>query len=139
MSRQIVSMQRSFRLVLDEARERHPDLPPKLFRWSAGVFDLYVFEMLCGLTSLPRRLPYLFTGVMRNPSWLGRPSTRRKFRHWLRRGLTGTARSSPPPVPIGHPFATLSPDAYWNLSEGATIDARRSLVSRLSVKRRTAI
>lgn len=134
MSRQIVSMQRSYRLVLGEARDRHPDLPARLFRWSAGAFDLYVFEMLSGQRSLPARLPYLITGAMRDPGWLTRPSTRRKFRSWLRQTLTGTTPSVPRPFPVGHPFSVQSPDAYRDVSEGATISARRSLVSRLSVK-----
>jgi glycosyltransferase involved in cell wall biosynthesis len=143
MSRQVASMQRSYRLVLAEARDRHPDLPAKLFRWSAAAFDFYAFELLKGLASRPRRLPYLARGIMRDPAWLTRPSTRRKVRHWLEQMLAGgfagsAARQHVPPFPIGRSFAELSPDAPREVSEGRTISARRALVANLPVKPRIA-
>lgn len=138
MSRQIASMVRSYRLVLGEARHRHPELPARLFRWSAGAFNLYVFEMLYGQRTLAGRLPYLIAGIARDPGWLTRRSTSRKFRAWLKQTLTGAASVLPPPFPVGHPFSVQSPDAHSDVSEGETVSARRSLVSSLSVKRRIA-
>jgi glycosyltransferase involved in cell wall biosynthesis len=135
MSRQVASMQRSYDLVLAEARARHPDLPPELFRWSAAAFDFYAFELLKGLTSRSRRLPYLLRGILRDPSWLTRPSTHRKLRHWLKRSFAYKTQSKPPPFPIGQPFSVLSPDDHRDVSEGAAISARRSLVANLPVRR----
>ncbi len=138
MSRQIASMRRSYRLVLGEARARHPELPARLFRWSAAAFDFYVFDMLQGQKSLAGRLPYLIAGIVRDPGWLMRRSSRRKFRAWVRQMLTGAPSAHPPPFPIGHPFAAQIPDAHSDVSEGEAISARRSLVSTLSVKRHIA-
>ncbi|HEY1383144.1 MAG TPA: glycosyltransferase family A protein [Dongiaceae bacterium] len=135
MSRQVASMQRSYQLVLAEARARHPDLPPALFRWSAAAFDFYAFELLRGLTSRRRRLPYLLRGILGDPGWLTRPSTHRKLKYWLKHGIAGSGPRKPPPSPIGQPFSALSPDAHWDVSEGATISARRSLVASLPARR----
>jgi glycosyltransferase involved in cell wall biosynthesis len=135
MSRQVVSMLRSYRLVLAEARACHPDLPPALFRWSEAAFDFYAFELLKGQTSRARRLPYLLCGILRDPAWLTRPSTRRKLRYWLTRGLAAKTPPKPPPFPIGQPFSALSPDAHWDVSEGTAISARRSLIAHVSVRR----
>jgi glycosyltransferase involved in cell wall biosynthesis len=41
MSADLASMERSYRLVMQAARDRHPELPKRLFRWSAGDFYLY--------------------------------------------------------------------------------------------------
>jgi glycosyltransferase involved in cell wall biosynthesis len=135
MSRQVASMQRSYQLVLAEARARHSDLPAALFRWSAAAFDLYAFELLKGQISRSRRLPYLLRGVLRDPGWLTRPSTHRKLRYWLTRGLAADTPSKPPPFPIGQPFSALSPDSHWDVSEGTAISARRLLIAHLPVRR----
>jgi glycosyltransferase involved in cell wall biosynthesis len=135
MSRQVLSMRRSYRLVFAEARARHPDLPPALFRWSEAAFDFYAFELLKGLTSRWRRLPYLLRGILRDPGWLTRPSTHRKLKYWLKRGIAGSAPLRPPALPVGQPFSALVPDAHWDVSEGATISARRSLVASLPTRR----
>jgi hypothetical protein len=135
MSRQVASMQRSYRLVLAEARARHPDLPPALFRWSEAAFDFYAFELMQGLTSRWRRLPCLLRGILRDPGWLTRPSTHRKLRYWLKRGIAPRTQPKPAAFPVGQPFSVLSPDAHWDVSEGATISARRSLVASLPIRR----
>lgn len=42
MSRDSAQMRRSWQLVVNEARARHPDLPPWLFRWSTGNFHRWL-------------------------------------------------------------------------------------------------
>ena len=78
MSRQIRAMTRSHRLVLAEARARHPNLPRALFRWSLAAFDFYHFELLCGMGARSASLLSLASCILRDPTWLTRPSTRRK-------------------------------------------------------------
>jgi glycosyltransferase involved in cell wall biosynthesis len=135
MSRNIVSMQKSHRLVLAEARSRHPELPLRLFRWSAGAFDIYAFELLKGLRSKPARLPWLARGVLRDPQWLLRRSTRRKFHYWVRRFLASTTSAKPRPHPIGYPFSALDPMAATGVSEGSASDDRRLFVGKLRIQR----
>ena len=143
MSRQVSRMQRSYRLVLAEAKRRHPELPARLFRWSAAAFDFYVFELLKDLAPRPRRLPWLAKGILRDPAWLTRPSTHRKLRFWLKQAVRKrlprhVAAPKPAPFPVGHPFSALAPDAYRDVSEGTAISERRRLVAQLSVRPPTA-
>jgi glycosyltransferase involved in cell wall biosynthesis len=135
MSRNVISMERSHRLVLAEARSRHPELPAKLFRWSAGAFDIYTFEILKGLTSRPARLPRLFRGALRDPQWSLRLSTYRKIRFWMRRLFAPAMPAKARPHPIGCAFSTLDPHPAADVSEGRQIAARRNYVGNLRICR----
>lgn len=138
MSRNVASMRRSHRLVLEEARNRHPELPEKIFRWSQGAFDLYAFEILKEVASWRARMPHLVRGIVRDPNWLTRRSTRRKIRYALRQAFGTVAPSSQRPFPIGHPFSDLTPEIPYEVSEGATISMRRKLVRNLPIRRPAA-
>ena len=135
MSRNIISMERSHRLVLAEAKSRHPELPAKLFRWSAGAFDIYAFEILKGLRSKSARLPWLLCGILRDPQWLFRHSTHRKFHFWMRRLFAPTMPVKARTHPIGCSFSTLNPHVTADVSEGSPIAARRSYVGKLRIQR----
>lgn len=135
MSRQIASMQRSHRLVLKEAMNRHAELPAKLFRWSNAAFAFYVFEMLKGLKSRPARLRHLFRGILLDPQWLTRRSTHRKIRGWSRCMFTKLTPSVPSPFPISYPFSALAPDVPYEVSEGGAISSRRAFVGNLPIRR----
>lgn len=42
MSTDAAAMAESYRLVIEKVRERHPEIPPTLFRWSRSHFDFYL-------------------------------------------------------------------------------------------------
>ena len=73
MSRQIRAMTRSHRLVLAEARARHPNLPRALFRWSLAAFDFYHFELLCGMGIEKCFSPLIGLVHLTGPSMAGPP------------------------------------------------------------------
>ena len=142
MSRQIGAMARSHRLVLAEARVRHPNLPRALFRWSLAAFDFYHFELLCGMGMRSASLLSLASCILRDPTWLTRPSTRRKLKAWARSWLVrvGVKRKDtrPPPYPIGIPFCAADPEPVATCSEGRLADLRRAYVARLAIAREWA-
>jgi glycosyltransferase involved in cell wall biosynthesis len=42
MSRQYMSMERSHRLIMERIRRRHPEFPPRIFRWSSANYCAYL-------------------------------------------------------------------------------------------------
>jgi hypothetical protein len=135
MSRRVDEMTRSYELVLSDARERHPELPPALFRWSRAQFDFYRFEMLLGAGAATSSIAALALGLMRDPTWLARASVRRRAKHELRSLLAraGLCEARAPQNPPREPFATANPDAPYHMSEGRWFDERRRYVSALKL------
>jgi glycosyltransferase involved in cell wall biosynthesis len=138
MSRNIEQMHRSFRLVMEEARRSSRDLDPRLFLWSAAAFDLYMGELEWGAARHLRSLRFMASGILKDPTWLTRRSSRKKLKGHIGlilRGITpGIARprvpASPPihPYPIGLSFHDLPPDVNREFSEGRAISRRRELL-----------
>ncbi|MDZ8054381.1 MAG: glycosyltransferase family 2 protein [Aulosira sp. ZfuVER01] len=44
MSRNYITMERSYNLVLAEFRQRHPEIPTYIYNWSASIFYFYLSE-----------------------------------------------------------------------------------------------
>ena len=132
MSRRVPEMTRSFALVLAEARERHPELPARLFRWSRAAFDFYRFETLYGSGAVITSLPALASGVLADPSWLTRRSIRTRGKRWLRSAL-GLALVDP--TPPCERFREARVDAPYRISEGRILEDRRRLVAGMRIER----
>lgn len=134
MSRNDTEMERSYRLVLERARMSHAELPRSLFRWSRAAYDLYRFETLYQGGAKLESLGPLLAGVLRDPVWLTRASTRRKLRRWLR---SLVARQAPPPRagPSEH-FYAACPEPPYALGEGRWHDVRRRRLSATRSARR---
>lgn len=136
MSRRVDEMTRSYELVLAEARERHAELPKSLFRWSRAAYDIYRFEMLHESQARLASLAPLASGLLGDPSWLARRSTRTKLKRWLRSAFDAT---TPKPGGLAEPaqaFAQASPDAPYQVSEGRWFEQRRAFVASLRITRR---
>jgi glycosyltransferase involved in cell wall biosynthesis len=136
MSRRVEEMTRSYELVLAEVKERHPELPQALMRWSRAAFDFYRFETLYGSSASLASLGPLLAALLGDPEWLARRSTRKKFRRWLLSALR-PARSNDPD-PTGSPledFYDASIEPPYEVSEGARSDARRRMVAAMSITR----
>lgn len=136
MSRRVDEMTRSYELVLSEALERHAELPRSLFRWSRAAYDLYRFETLLESQALFASLLPLTTGVLGDPSWLARRSTRKKLKRWLRSRFDPNTPKRADLAEPAQAFATASPDPTYQVSEGRWFDERRSFVASLRITRR---
>jgi glycosyltransferase involved in cell wall biosynthesis len=141
MSRQVEAMTRSYRLVMDEARARHRELPSALFRWSQAAFEFYRFELLYGLGAKTASLLPLAFCISLDPTWLARSSTWRKLKRWMRSqlfraGLKGHQSLAPPSYPIGIPYFDVPADPSFEQSEGHLANARRKYVAHLPITRK---
>lgn len=135
MSRRVGEMTRSYELVLAEAQQRHPELPRSLFRWSRAAYDLYRFETLRASQEPVASLVPLLSGLLADPSWLARRSTRQKLKRWLRSTFDSSTPKPGGLVGPAQPFATASPDPTYQVSEGRWSDARRAFVGSLGITR----
>lgn len=135
MSRDLAQMRRSYDLVMDEARERHPELPAKLFRWSRGLFDIYIAEMMAAGGQRRAAARAMMSGVLADPIWLLRRSTHRKMIGLALRGLFGPAKGAREtrPHPIGLPFERLSPEPHAQRPEGRVLARREERLRQIMV------
>jgi glycosyltransferase involved in cell wall biosynthesis len=137
MSKNVPRMRSSYRLVMDEVRRSCPELPAQVFRWSQAEFDIYIASLLREIAPLGRLFFYA-RGILRNPAWLFRRSTRKKLRWWLaqirRRKSFTFAREPRPPSEIVSPFSALVPEPGKEVSEGSWMDRRRRWLSSLGNK-----
>jgi glycosyltransferase involved in cell wall biosynthesis len=136
MSRNIAAMRRSYDLVMAEARSAHPELPAALFRWSRAAFTIYAGELLgaAGPSLAAARL--ITQGVMLDPSWLLRRSSRRKARAFARRLLSRPGMRCQSGVsPVGMHFELLSSEIARPESDGRTSTARNRLVAAIRTTR----
>lgn len=136
MSRRVDEMNRSYDLVLAEALERHAELPRSLFRWSRAAYDIYRFETLLESQALLASLVPLTTGLLGDPSWLVRRSTRKKLTRWLRAKIEPITSKAAGLAEPAQAFATAPADPTYQVSEGRWFDERRSLVASLRITRR---
>jgi glycosyltransferase involved in cell wall biosynthesis len=136
MSRRVAEMTRSYELVLSAARERHPELPAALFRWSRAQFDFYRFEMLLDAGAAAGSITALVFGLLRDPAWLARASVRRRVKRELRGLLSAGGLSDARALqkPTREPFAMANLDAPYRMSEGRWFDERRRYVSALRLR-----
>jgi glycosyltransferase involved in cell wall biosynthesis len=136
MSRRVEEMTRSYELVLAEVRERHPELPAALLRWSRAAFDFYRFETLYGSSARLSSLSPLLTALLRDPEWLARRSTHKKLKRWLLSTLRPTFpnRSLAAGSPL-EDFYDASTEPPYEVSEGARSDARRRMVAAMTITR----
>jgi glycosyltransferase involved in cell wall biosynthesis len=136
MSRNIAAMQRSYDMVLGEARAAHPELPAALFRWSRATFRIYAGELLgaAGPSFASARL--IAEGAMLDPTWLLRRSTWHKARAALRRLLPRPECPAPASHhPIGAPFHQLAPEIDRAVVDGRASAARDRFVATIRVAR----
>lgn len=136
MSRDVWQMQRSHELVLEEVRQRHPELPAWLFRWSRAMSCHWL-----GMTCLRQRR-YLeaarFFGLMVrfDPTFVARPLFYRRLRpnfYWPARRVVGSAlrrlglrRRPPRRYPRPAYFLDLPPDQEIRVPEDtAWVELRR--------------
>jgi glycosyltransferase involved in cell wall biosynthesis len=69
MSRNHISMARSWEIVMAEARNRHSELPPQLFRWGAGNFYRWLGLECLNHNQVSYGLYYLAIALIRDPSY----------------------------------------------------------------------
>lgn len=137
MSRNVRRMRKSYRLVMAEVRRSSPALPAKVHRWSQAEFDFYTASLL-NQAPLVCRLFFFTRGILRDPSWLLRRSTRKKFRRWI---LSGFSRKDVPAVSglrsssVGLPFDALVPEPEVEIPEGPWITRRRQWLFTLGEDR----
>jgi glycosyltransferase involved in cell wall biosynthesis len=138
MSRNVRRMRKSYRLVMAEVRRSSPALPAKVHRWSQAEFDFYTASLL-NQSSPVGRLFFFIRGILRDPVWLLRRSTRKKFRRWISGGLgrKGVAAVSGlrPSSKVGLPFGALAPEPDEEIPEGPWIARRRQWLSALGEDR----
>src|SRR5262249_22512563 len=79
MGRALEQMERSYARVLAEARDRHPELPRALFRWSRAGFDIYAAGLHWAAGERASAARLCLRAAVLDPSWLGRPSTARNL------------------------------------------------------------
>jgi len=135
MSRQVAVMRRSYKLVLAEARSRHPELPGRLFRWSQAAYDFYHFELLRELGANRQSFGVLASCVLADPSWLMRWSVGMRLKRWLRAQLILWGLWPNRPVERGPDFLGTAPDPEAEVSDGHAAATRREVVSRLRIQR----
>jgi glycosyltransferase involved in cell wall biosynthesis len=136
MSRRVEEMTRSYELVMAEVNERHAELPQALVRWSRATFDLYRFETLYGSSARIASLVPLIAGLLGDPKWLGRRSTRKRLKRWLFSALRPSVGNHS--MPIGSPledFYEASSEPPYEVSEGAWSEARRRMVAAMGITR----
>jgi glycosyltransferase involved in cell wall biosynthesis len=63
MSANPETMQRSFEIMMDEIRQRHPEIPIRLFDWATSHYYCYLAERSLGRADYQRSLTYLYTAV----------------------------------------------------------------------------
>jgi glycosyltransferase involved in cell wall biosynthesis len=68
MSRNHISMARSWEIVMAETRNRHSELPPQLFRWGAGNFYRWLGLACLSRNQVSYGLYYLTIALIRDPS-----------------------------------------------------------------------
>jgi glycosyltransferase involved in cell wall biosynthesis len=131
-SRNVRQMRKSYRLVMAEVRRSSPALPARVHRWSRAEFDFYTASLLNQSQSVSR-LFFLTRGILRDPVWLLRRSTREKFRRWIagpleRKGMASVSRLRPSSK-VGLPFDALAPEPGEEVPEGPWIARRRQWLS----------
>jgi glycosyltransferase involved in cell wall biosynthesis len=126
MSSNIHRMRKSYKLVMAEVHRTHPHLPAKVYRWSQAAFNVYIASLL-GRSAPLRCLWFFAQGILQDPAWLFRRSTRKRFRSLISRRLgRNNAKAGPQPASaIGLPFATFVPEPEREISEGRWIAQRR--------------
>jgi glycosyltransferase involved in cell wall biosynthesis len=138
MSRNVRRMRKSYELVMAEVRGSSPALPDKVYRWSQAEFDFYTASLLNHSPPVCR-LFYFGRGILGDPAWLLRRSTRNKIRRWIsggirRKGLAAVG-SGLRPAKVGLPFDGLAPEPEEEISEGPWIARRRQWLSALGEDR----
>lgn len=130
MSRQYRAMGRSFAFVMKEARLRHPELPPYLFRWARSIFCFYLFNMSYASSPL-LGIRYISESVALDPLSVIRHSTYIKFRRFVSRWIL---RRTSPPRSKRH-FSELSPSLPAVLNEGPVHQSRKARVAEMRIRR----
>lgn len=134
MSRRVEEMTRSYELTLADARERHPELPRALFRWSRAAFDFYRFETLFESTAQWSSLRPLLTALLRDPEWLARRSTRKKFKRWLLSTLHPSFdETAPTTLPTLEDFYDAAIEPPYRVDEGVRAERRRRRVAAMLI------
>ena len=137
MSRNVPRMWKSYRLVMAEVRRTCPGVPAKVHRWSKAEFNFYTASLLSDSAPI-QHLLFLVRGIMGDPVWLLRSSTRRKLRMWIsswrRRKKAVRASGGRTPSVIGLPFDAFVPEPESEISEGRWIARRRRWLSALGNK-----
>lgn len=113
MSLNADAMLRSYDLVMAEARQRHPELPQRLFRWSRAAYRAYLAGLSRRVGRRHDALRHLGAAMLLDPAWLARRSVRRSLRATIARhlrGVVGMRRPAPPREPFGPvPRGTVRP------------------------------
>jgi glycosyltransferase involved in cell wall biosynthesis len=69
MSRNHICMARSWEIVMAEARKRHSELPPRLYRWGAGNFYRWLGLVCLSHNQVSYGLYYLSIALILDPSY----------------------------------------------------------------------
>jgi glycosyltransferase involved in cell wall biosynthesis len=137
MSRNVRRMRKSYRLVMAEVRRSSPALPAKVHRWSQAEFDFYTASLLN--QSPVWRLFFFARGILRDPAWLLRRSTHKKFRRWIVGGLdrkdVPAVSGLRPSSKVGLPFDALAPEPEEEVPEGQWMARRRQWLAGLGEDR----
>lgn len=139
MSRNLREMARSFEMVMNEARARHPEVPRALFRWSRGAFQMYLAEGWWRGGDKRGAAVAFVRSLALDPLWLARWSTRYKARLALRRlfGLSAHAGGADAFRP-GRPFHAAPADLPTYGGDGRFVARRMERAGCVRVLERAA-
>ena len=144
MSTNIDAMLRSGKVVIEEARARHPELPNKLFRWATAHQDreFGLAHLSDGRFLTGARL--LLTALREDPFATLRVSTIRAFaRLQVSSGFGELARaklhSSDGGGVLGRKFLEIDPTAFCGRPRATWSRRRLAYIAELPVERRAAI
>jgi hypothetical protein len=152
MSRQLVAMRRSYKLLMRDVSDRKPQPPTDLLRWSRAEFRLYEADLLLERGARLRALGNVSLATLLAPSAVGLASYRRRVRRifalptFASRGATAraTAQKTGPKVVtkqavgqddgvLGRPFREVPVERDFVIRDGAIRDRKRSEVARLKL------
>lgn len=86
MSANWETMLRSYRLLIDEVRRRHPDIPDRVFRWSRSNYNLYLANMASRAGQAGSAVRLLGQAIADDPLLLSNRRLHKMFARTLLRG-----------------------------------------------------
>jgi glycosyltransferase involved in cell wall biosynthesis len=130
MSLDVEGMARSYETVIHGARTRRPDLPARLFAWSASRFYSYLVSKCYGWSNYSGALFYLGKMLLADPASLLSARNHRiaalALTHLVTRGKLRRHGAPPAVTPAGDPLFKVTP---------AVVTAPRDLFAKIQDRR----
>jgi glycosyltransferase involved in cell wall biosynthesis len=131
MSRDVDQMRHAFNLVQERMSAAHPNAPARLRRWAEAAYDIYCWELSGGT-----QWSLLLRGVLGDPSWLARRSTRSRLRRWWRKTVTPDHPDNMIPnlaLADRCRFDEMDVELHAELTDGRMVEKRRALLQAMRV------